>query len=423
MARIALATVGTLGDLHPFLALASALKQRGHEVIIATAPQYRARVRREALEWRRLRPDTPSVLTDVQANRVLDRRYGLDHTLDDFVVPALPETAADLLEAAAGADVIVGSTLVLPLAEAAERLKVPYVRCCLQPMMFYSAHDFWIPPDRPWLRHVRFAGAAVGAPLRTSLQESLRRFEAPMRSLRRNLGLPEAPVGVAAWAPSPWLNLALFSSFFGQAQRDWPANTLTTGFLFHDGENDTYPTSKELFEFLDAGDPPIVATLGSSAVHASGDFYQHVADAALALGRRALLLTGAKPQSWPCPPGVARFPYAPLGLLMPRAAAIVHQGGIGTIAQALRAATPMLVVPFAYDQEDNAARAVRLGVGRRLDRGHCGVGALARALKRVLNDRAMKRRCVELSEIIAREDGPAAAARAVEALLASSRNG
>ncbi len=132
-----------------------------------------------------------------------------------------------------------------------------------------------------------------------------------------------------------------------------------------------HPTDPELLRFLDAGEPPIVFTLGSAAVWIADDFYAVSIAAARALGRRALLLAGenAADIRAHAPDGIGVFDYAPHSAVMPRAGVIVHQGGVGTTAQALRAGRPMLVVPFGQDQPDNARRVVGLGVARTIPEG------------------------------------------------------
>lgn len=113
-----------------------------------------------------------------------------------------------------------------------------------------------------------------------------------------------------------------------------------------------------MLEFLDAGPPPIVFTLGSSAFWVARDFYRDSIAAAGALGRRALLLIGHSrnlPQA-ALPEGVAAFEYAPYSEVLPRACAIVHQGGVGTAGQGLRSGKPVSILPHAHDQFDNAAR-------------------------------------------------------------------
>jgi UDP:flavonoid glycosyltransferase YjiC (YdhE family) len=111
------------------------------------------------------------------------------------------------------------------------------------------------------------------------------------------------------------------------------------------------------------------------------------------------------------------MPYAPHARLFPRAAAIVHQGGIGTTARALASGRPSLVVPYSHDQPDNAARCRRLGVALTLARDRYRADRAARALAALPADGAMARRAAALAAALASERGAAVAADAIEAAL------
>ena len=123
------------------------------------------------------------------------------------------------------------------------------------------------------------------------------------------------------------------------------------------------PTLNDLEQFLADGEAPIVFALGSSAVWIAGDFWDKAIAATVALGRRAVLLTGPiVPES--LPDTIRAYSYLPYSKVFPHAAAIVHQAGVGTLAQAMRAGRPQLIVPVAFDQPDNARRACALGLAR-----------------------------------------------------------
>ena len=217
---------------------------------------------------------------------------------------------------------------------------------------------------------------------------------------------------------SPTLNLALFSPRFAAPQPDWPPHTIATGFP------EWVPPQRPnaaLDAFLDAGEPPIVFTLGSSAVHTADAFWEHSAKAVAMLGRRAVLLTGIdvphKLSDGARSAQVFVADYAPHARLFPRAAAIVHQGGVGTTARALASGRPMLVVPYSHDQPDNAARCERLGVARVLARDRYSAARAAAALRALLADAALARRAAETGAAIAAERGAATAADAIERAL------
>jgi UDP:flavonoid glycosyltransferase YjiC (YdhE family) len=218
---------------------------------------------------------------------------------------------------------------------------------------------------------------------------------------------------------SPDLTLALFSHVLADPQPDWPPHTRVTGFVFYDEPN---PLPPEVAQFLDAGPPPLVFTLGSSVVNTAGLFYHESVEAARRLGCRAVLLVGTDPQNQlpePLPEGVLAVPYAPHGALFPRARAIVHQGGIGTTAQALRAGRPMLVVPHAYDQPDNAARVTKLGVARTLFPKHYVAQQVTVQLQALLAEPRYAQRATEVGHKVQVEAGDQQACDAIETFLAA----
>jgi UDP:flavonoid glycosyltransferase YjiC (YdhE family) len=211
---------------------------------------------------------------------------------------------------------------------------------------------------------------------------------------------------------SPRLNLALFPSLFAEPQADWPANTITCGFARYDGTVVAPDLKAELDAFLAQGEPPIVFTLGSSVAMDAGDFFAKAAAAATRLNRRALLVTGQDPPP-ALPAKVKAFRYLPYSEVFPHAAVNVHQGGIGTLAQALAAGRPQLVMPAAFDQPDNARRAVRLGVARTLPLQRASVDAMVANLAALLSNRNYQVRASETEETIRNQNG---ARRAAELL-------
>jgi UDP:flavonoid glycosyltransferase YjiC (YdhE family) len=202
-----------------------------------------------------------------------------------------------------------------------------------------------------------------------------------------------------------------------EPQADWPPNVTVTGTVFY---NAPEPLEQKLEDFLAAGAPPIVFTLGTSAVGAAGRFYHESAAAAAQLGVRAVLLTGGFAQNHPerLPPNVLLVDRAPHQLLFPRASVVVHQCGAGTAAQALRSGLPELLVPHGHDQFDNARRVHRLGVARTLLPKQYRAERVARELDALLREPRYRERAAAVSVVVREERGGEAAASAVERLLA-----
>jgi UDP:flavonoid glycosyltransferase YjiC (YdhE family) len=191
-------------------------------------------------------------------------------------------------------------------------------------------------------------------------------------------------------------------------QKDWPANTLIAGFCFYDSDAGNAALPPHLEEFVAAGEPPVVFTLGSAAVLAAGDFYEQSARAAMRLGVRAVLLIGNDPRNkpqTPLPDSICVAEYAPYSALFPRAKLVVHQGGVGTTAQCLRAGRPMLIMPYSHDQPDNARRMTRLGVARVIQRSSYKPWRVARAIRALLADAEYEQNAQSAARELAKEDG------------------
>src|SRR6185437_5667757 len=176
--------------------------------------------------------------------------------------------------------------------------------------------------------------------------------------------------------------------------------------------------------FLKAGEPPVVFTLGSAAVLAAGRFYEHSAQAAMRMGKRAVLLIGDDERNRPAgalPDSICVTQYAPFTALFPRVAMVVHQGGVGTVAQCLRAGKPMVIMPYSHDQPDNARRMKRLGVAQVIPRGDYTPQRVAGVVGEMLQNRAYAERARNVAEQANREHGVNAACDALEKLYMETR--
>jgi rhamnosyltransferase subunit B len=422
--RIVLTTFGSLGDLHPYIAVALGLKARGHEAVLATSGYYRQKVEALGLGFRAVRPDHPDPDGDAGLmRRIMDRRTGSEVVIRELMMSVLRESYEDTLAAAEGADLLVSHMLTFTTRLVAEKQGITWASTFLQPLGLFSVYDPPVVPQAPYLAKLRFLGPAFHRPLFWCAKRSVRSWSEPWHRLRAEVGLPptsESPLFEGQHSPS--LVLAMFSKLLAYKQPDWPRQTIITGFPFYDRDGEA-GMPPELVRFLDTGPQPLVFTLGSSAVADAGPFYDHGATAAMLLGRRAVLLVGKDPRNRPAslPDGVVAFAYAPYSELFPRAAAIVHQGGIGTTAQAMRSGRPMLVMPYAHDQPDNAERVKRLGIARTIPRHRYTPARAAAALRHLLDKPAYSQRAAEVGAEIRQEDGVRAACDALDRLFQVAR--
>jgi len=423
--RIVLSNIGTYGDTNPLIALALELKRRGHTPVMALPAVYEPKIRPLGLEFHAVRPDIDPSNT-ILVEMIYDVKHGTEHGLRDFLFPVLRETYADLLDAATKperADLLLLGELNYAGPIVAEVTGIPWASYVLAPLSFFSAFDPPVLPMYPRLARADKAVPGFGSVIRRVARFVSRKWPEPIYELRRELGLSRGANPLFDAKHSPSLVLALFSRLLGTEQKDWPEHSLITGFCYYDADAGNQALPPNLEKFLSEGPPPVVFTLGSAAVLAAGKFYEVSAKAAMRLGIRAVLLIGTDPRNQlniALPDSICVAEYAPYSELFSRAAMVVHQGGVGTTAQCLRAGKPMLIMPFSHDQPDNARRMLRLKVGRVMLRGSYTPWRVARRLKKMLAEPLLAKRAESVAKQLARENGVRTACDALEKLYRDS---
>jgi rhamnosyltransferase subunit B len=419
--RIVFSTYGTFGDVNPLIALSLELKRRGHRPVLAVPEMFRPKIEPLGIGFAPVRPEQDPNDTRLIA-MIYDIKHGTETGLRKFLFPALRESYEDLLaavEADGGADLLVTGELAYAGPLVAEKTGVPWASYVLAPFSFFSGYDPPVLPPYPMLAKVQEAVPPLGLVVARFARFVTRKWPEPVYALRRELGLPPGKDPIFDAKHSESLVLALYSSVMGKPQPDWPRSVKVTGFAFYDGTGDEGRLPPELTAFLEAGPAPLVFTLGSAAVMHAGDFYEQSAEAAEVLGQRAVLLIGADDRNLPkrkLPDTICVARYAPYSQIFHRASVIIHQAGIGTTAQALRAGRPMLVMPYSHDQPDNARRVRRLGVAEVLGRKRYKAKAAARLIWQLLSDNAYVSCATAVAAKIAAENGAVAACDALEAM-------
>jgi rhamnosyltransferase subunit B len=413
VSRIILATWGSLGDLHPIIALSLSLRDRGHNIVVATTEGYRTQVESLGLNFHAIRP---TLTEDPQLiEQLMDPKKGPKLVLKDLLLGNVRDTYDDLVAISKDADFLVAHEIIYAAPLVAEVLKLRWASCALAPAAFFSAYEPIVSSVYPGLAKLHRFGPGINRWVVEFAKSVTQPWGKPVYELRKELGLRSIQnpiVGNDKYSPS--LVLALFSSVLGTPQPDWSPNVVTTGFTFYDGEQQMTP---ELLAFLDSGDPPLVFTLGSAAVNAPGDFYAESVQAAIKLGRRAVLLLGKNPLPKNLPASILACDYAPYSEIFPRACIVIHQGGIGTTAQALRAGRPTLVMPYSHDQPDNAARVEQLGTSRTISRKQYSAVRVTQQLRELLEEPSYATKAADIGRIIQAENGVELACDAIERQL------
>src|SRR5215208_313554 len=420
--RIILNTFGSFGDIHPYMAIALELHRRGHVPVIATLEGYREKIEGAGWQFAPVRPDIPQPKEQGSelVEKIMEPKTGPRFLTEELIFPAVRESYADLLQAIEGADLLVTHPAAPAGPLVARKLGLPWISTVLAPFSFYSSYDPPVPPFWQWTRKLSLLGPGVMGFFLGVMKNTYK--AKAVTAFRDELGLEDTGNPMFEGQHSPTLVLALFSELFGKRQPDWPPQTEITGFCFYDGNQDI-EIPIELKRFLDNGAPPIVFTLGSSAVWVARDFFRESIDAARRVGRRAVLLIGDERNLPPSlPEGVIAVDYVPYQSLLPQACVVVHHGGVGTTSQGLLAGVPTLIVPFAFDQSDNAEHARKIGTSRTLYRNNYRAPRVASELHELLTQPAYTQRAVEVSQRLKQENGPVRAADLIERVLPGTRN-
>jgi rhamnosyltransferase subunit B len=396
-----LVAVGSAGDVHPFVGLGLELAARGHKVTLAAAGYFADLAQKVGLDFAPI--VTSEEFLALLSNPLAWHRFrGFIECFRGGVLPTFGPIYRAIAERyVPGETVVVASTLGFGARCAQEKLGVPLATVHLSPSVFRSDYHNPVLPGM-------FLPHWLPCSLKRSqywLADALvieRLMRAPLNDFRASVGLGPVKGILAGWHNSPQSVLALFPSWFAEQQPDWPEQTVLAGFPLYD-ERGVTSLDDELMEFLDAGERPIVFTPGSAMLHGRV-FFKAAAEACTLLDRRGILLTRFREQiPAKLPAGVRHFSYVPFSQLLPRAAALVHHGGIGTLSQGFAAGVPQLVMPMSFDQPDNAARLRRLGAGLSIERKHFRAANVAAALTQLLNSPGISTRCRELSARIAQD--------------------
>jgi UDP:flavonoid glycosyltransferase YjiC (YdhE family) len=417
VASIVIATFGSLGDLHPKIAVGLELKRRGHDVTIAAMEFYREKIEMIGLGFKPMAPHMNPDDRD-RVRELVDARTGTENLLRGIIMPNLRSMYHDLLYAVRDADLLLTGEVVYAAKSVVEATGIKWVTTTLAPISLFSSYDPVIPPMADWYENFYSLPWWVHSSVFALARFSVRGWLGPYKEFRRELGLNPEHDPIFSGKYSNLLHLVMFSKVLGKPQPDWPSTSLQTGFCFYD-EQDMGTMPEGLEDFLESGKPPIVFTLGSAAVMDARDFFDQSVMAAKILDRRAVLVYGIFNES---PRGltddIIAVPYAPYSRLFPRAACVVHQGGVGTTGQVLRAGVPHLIMPFAHDQPDNAARCRRAGVAEVIDRDKYNGASAATALGKILETNRYYQKAQEAAQIVASEHGTKIACDAIECILA-----
>jgi rhamnosyltransferase subunit B len=390
--------VGSSGDVHPLVGVAIALKVRGHRVTVCTNGYFRELVERNGLEYVEFgtREEYLKVIDDPD---IWHPRRGTQRVMTNLIEKMLHASYEWLVERWSREKfTLIASPLCMGARLAHETHAIPLISTHLQPLVMRSAHEIpalpgvWLPKWTP-----AFAMRALYSFADRFFIDPI--LCPPLNRLRAQLKLPPVKRPMAGWWNSPQCIVGLWPEWFGPPQPDWPATLRAVGFPLYDEQTVT-ALSPEVEKFLAAGTPPIAFTPGS-AMRQGLPFFSAAIEGCKALNRRGILLTRFKENIPPkLTESVIHVEFAPFGQLLPRCAALVHHGGIGTMAQGFQAGIPQLTMPMAHDQPDNARRLKELGCGDALPPKKFTGPAIAEKMRPLLESADVKKGCAAVRERI-----------------------
>lgn len=404
MSKVVLLPHGTAGDVLPYIWLGRQLMQRGHRVTMIWTESFQQAAERAGLRYV---PLIDSGFEELLRNPVLWQPHKGLQAGFAFAGECM-EKYLDAFQSSVNHDGM-PALLVAPHINFAARLlrekhRLPLISVVLYPLAFISAYEICggmlcagllrmlpvfvrriilasvMPYDRFAMPHVR----------RNCERHGVR----PPRNLQRDWWLSQDGV------------LALFPEWYGQPQPDWPANRLQWDFPLEDLADEKALTP-ELLAFLEGGDRPVVFTPGTGNLHAR-DFFETARELCTRLGCRGVFVTrdlSQVPAS--LPDSILAVKYAPFSALLERSSAFVHHGGIGSVAQGLKAGVPQFIVFMNFDQPDNAERLERMGAGVSLNIHKFTLNRALPLLRRCLEDAEMRHQAAACRERLMKSRPPA----------------
>jgi UDP:flavonoid glycosyltransferase YjiC (YdhE family) len=422
--QITILTLGSRGDVQPYIALGKGLQQAGYAVQIATHAPFEAFVRRFGLDFVPMPGDTEALLDSAQWRKEKVGVISGLRQLRNALAPLAHDVVAAAQRICQQTDALIVSLLGLfAAAPAIGQLGLPTCAAYLQPSTPTRQFPPFLFPDLPsslgrmrgwyyWQAHLLREWL-----IWQSFKGSL------LKAYRTVYGLQYAHVAspLAQW----WLDqrplLYGYSPLVVPPPSDWGGFNHVTGYWFLD--DNTWQPPAELLAFLEAGPPPVSIGFGSMTNEDPAKMTEIALQALEMTGQRGILLTGwGGLQAADLPPSVLRIDSAPHSWLFPRMAAVVHHGGAGTTGAGFRSGVPSLIVAFRGDQPFWGQRAAALGVGPApILHTHLSADRLARAIDQAVHDQTMRSRAAHLGARIRAEDGVGKAVEVVGQILNAPR--
>lgn len=419
MAKVVVLSMAYRGDVHPYVPVASELVRRGHDVTFVVPREFHPGFADEPFDCVHSGSDFGP--TDLNEHGEWLAKWGmrfggtrlLELYFGHFTIPHLDAMYEAVHAALDGADLLFSHPAAASVgAIAAEQRDIPWISGDLFPMLVPTETASVIPGVPTMGRRMNRLSWRIARSTRPNRLTCARDFA----RFRRRIGVDDTVRSPLDMRISRHLNLAMASPHYVTPAFDWPDNYRMTGFTHWENRHANMPG--DVSEFLDAGDPPVLITLGTLAAAVHPERFRRAVEAVDRAGRRSLSLCSTVANATALQSGIdphrnLTVAFAPLARVLPHVCAVVHSGSHGTNSMSLAAGLPSVIMPSIFDQVWHARRQEELGTGI-----HCPKGrGLDEAVRHVRDDEQMHRRATEFGRLLEAEDGTAATADAIETFL------
>jgi sterol 3beta-glucosyltransferase len=405
--KICVSTVGSDGDIQPYLALAKALSQRGHEILFHAADHYKARIEKHGLRFHLLSEWDPTAAAELGV-KMLSTRNPLKHMqlLYDTLGPEFLKCLPRSQDAVSQVDLVINHVINTTVTVAAEAQKKPII----------SGHLFPNVIPSPKISPMGGAGNPIlNRALWWLVSFGLRRTtDGTINKVFEAAGLPPGRDHLTHRLHSPLLNLIALSPRLLAKDHGLSDRYKITGYWYLDEPD--YTPEPSLEKFLSEGEPPVLVTFGSMTGMDVDKQNQILLEGIKRSGKRAIFQSGwAGFGAGELPPQVLKIGVVPHSWLLPRVGGIIHHGGAGTTGASFRAGIPQGIVWHLGDQSSWGKQSESLGVGLpTIWYQKLSPEWVERAVNRLTGDQSLKQKAKQLGEEIRSERGLEEAVRLIE---------
>lgn len=418
--KVCFFTLGTRGDVQPYVALGRELIKEGHQATICAGESFRQLVESNGIDFVPTTSDLIAIAASPEGKAILEhpiRNFKLAlRCTSEVINPAYRKTLEEFYTAAAAADVIIYHPKALGAVDIALKRGIPCVSMPPVPITFPVSEFANLAVTTKnlgkWLNKATYRVNKIAERSQINLINDFR---------TKVLRLPKRKAGIYTFAdgrkeiPTVYpLSKALFPEV-----KSWDGHVFMPGFFFLDHEDKTL--SKDIEQFLSAGKPPVAVTFSSMPLAQPARFLEKLRVALRTTGNRAIFLTGNSGLECKGDDLIFTVKSAPHSLLFPRVKGVIHHGGVGTMAAALRAGKPQMMIPFSGDQPFWAKRLYRLGYSLKpMREKEVNSAELVRTFTEMENFEVL-RRADEIAAIISSENAAADTVKYLAGIVGHAR--